>query len=246
MPNEIKLADYKFNIPGKINVLLGAEIFYELLRPGQIYCGDSQLLLQNTVFGYVVSGRIDALAQPGMVWEEKGLFRVQLNSTDDMCEEKEEASVDVIRKTAKEDFNPVVLSKEPVNLDEDETEEGGVEKPTRKLSFIQRFGVMRRQNITAEIQERFHKLQNLEQKYDFLRLEVILSMDELNLYQDPLDINKEEFLLDRLRLQAFVAATDPGCKKELIRSGSLGLLKYVIESKLEDGLPNIVITSGIF
>ncbi|GFX11525.1 integrase catalytic domain-containing protein [Trichonephila clavipes] len=58
MPNEIKLADYKFNIHGKIDVLLGAEIFYELLRPGQIYCGDSRLLLQNTVFGYVVSGSV--------------------------------------------------------------------------------------------------------------------------------------------------------------------------------------------
>ncbi|GFS76995.1 uncharacterized protein TNCV_3756481 [Trichonephila clavipes] len=58
MPNEIKLADYKFNIPGKIDVLLGAEIFYELLRPGQIYCGDSRLLLQNTVFGYVVTGSV--------------------------------------------------------------------------------------------------------------------------------------------------------------------------------------------
>ncbi|GFX37279.1 integrase catalytic domain-containing protein [Trichonephila clavipes] len=46
----------KINIPGKIDVLLGAEIFYELLRPGQIYCGDSRLLLQNTVFGYVISG----------------------------------------------------------------------------------------------------------------------------------------------------------------------------------------------
>ncbi|GFT63297.1 DUF1758 domain-containing protein [Trichonephila clavipes] len=57
-PSEIKLADYKFNIPGKIDVLVGAEIFYELLTPGQIYCGDSQLLLQNTVFGYVVSGSV--------------------------------------------------------------------------------------------------------------------------------------------------------------------------------------------
>ncbi|GFU11076.1 DUF1758 domain-containing protein [Trichonephila clavipes] len=35
-----------------------AEIFYELLRPGQIYCGDSRLLLQNTVFGYIVSGSV--------------------------------------------------------------------------------------------------------------------------------------------------------------------------------------------
>ncbi|GFY29089.1 uncharacterized protein TNCV_4722171 [Trichonephila clavipes] len=38
-----------------MDVLLGAEIFYELLRPGQIYCGDYRLLLQNTVFGHVVS-----------------------------------------------------------------------------------------------------------------------------------------------------------------------------------------------
>ncbi|GFX50400.1 integrase catalytic domain-containing protein [Trichonephila clavipes] len=57
-PSEIKLADYTFNILGKIGVLLGAELFYELLRPGQIYCGDSRLLLQNTVFGYVVSGSV--------------------------------------------------------------------------------------------------------------------------------------------------------------------------------------------
>ncbi|GFV28593.1 DUF1758 domain-containing protein [Trichonephila clavipes] len=56
-PSEIKLSDYKFNIPGKID-MLGVEIFYELLRPGQIYCGDSGLLLQNTVFGYVVSGSV--------------------------------------------------------------------------------------------------------------------------------------------------------------------------------------------
>ncbi|GFX70719.1 hypothetical protein TNCV_1032471 [Trichonephila clavipes] len=47
-------------------------------------------------------------------------------------------------------------------------------------------------------------------------------------------------------LQASVAATNPGCKKELIRSASLGLLKNVIESKFEDGLSNIVIMLRIF
>ncbi|GFX86812.1 uncharacterized protein TNCV_3750851 [Trichonephila clavipes] len=71
-------------------------------------------------------------------------------------------------------------------------------------------------------------------------------MDELNLDQAPQDINKEEFQLERVRLQTFVAATAPGCKKKLIRSGSLGLLKYIIESKLEDGVPNIVIMLRIF
>ncbi|GFS59102.1 uncharacterized protein TNCV_69871 [Trichonephila clavipes] len=34
-------------------------------------------------------------------------------------------------------------------------------------------------------------------------------MNELNLDQAPQDISKEEFQLDRVRLQAFVAATDP-------------------------------------
>ncbi|GFV51497.1 hypothetical protein TNCV_2908001 [Trichonephila clavipes] len=46
-------------------------------------------------------------------------------------------------------------------------------------------------------------------------------MDELNLDQAPQDINKAEFQLECLRLQVFVATTYPGCKKELIKSGSL-------------------------
>ncbi|GFV22058.1 uncharacterized protein TNCV_4527431 [Trichonephila clavipes] len=74
--------------------------------------------------------------------------------------------------------------------------------------------------VTAEIREKFLQLQNLAQKYAFLRPEVILSMDEFNL--DPQGINKE-LQLERIRLQAFVAATHPGCKKNLIRSDSLGL-----------------------
>ncbi|GFW57160.1 dimer_Tnp_hAT domain-containing protein [Trichonephila clavipes] len=100
--------------------------------------------------------------------------------------------------------------------------------------------------ITVEIRERFQQLQNPAQKYAFLRPEVILSMDELNLDQAPQEINKE-FQLERVRLQAFVAATDPGCKKKkLIGFGCPGLLKYILfESKL-DGLPNIVITLRIF
>ncbi|GFS61622.1 uncharacterized protein TNCV_4312821 [Trichonephila clavipes] len=86
--------------------------------------------------------------------------------------------------------------------------------------------------VTAEIRERFQQFQNLAQKYAFLRPEVIWSMNELNLDQAPQDINKEEFHRERERLQAFVAATDPGRKKELIRSVSLGFLKYIIESNL--------------
>ncbi|GFS57034.1 uncharacterized protein TNCV_4238251 [Trichonephila clavipes] len=71
-------------------------------------------------------------------------------------------------------------------------------------------------------------------------------MDELNLDKAPKDIHKEEFQLESVRLQTFVDATDAGCKIEFVRASSLGLLKYIIESKLEDGLPNIVIMLRIF
>ncbi|GFV99529.1 splicing factor 3B subunit 2 [Trichonephila clavipes] len=65
----------------------------------------------------------DAMAQPVTVPEEKCLPRALLISADEMCEEKEERSVDVIKETAKEDINPVVLNREPLNLNNDEIEE---------------------------------------------------------------------------------------------------------------------------
>ncbi|GFX99711.1 integrase catalytic domain-containing protein [Trichonephila clavipes] len=59
----LPLADDKFNIPDRIDMLLGAEIFYELLKPGKFYCDNSHLVLQNTVFGYVVSGSVDQVPE---------------------------------------------------------------------------------------------------------------------------------------------------------------------------------------
>ncbi|GFW91264.1 uncharacterized protein TNCV_736791 [Trichonephila clavipes] len=66
----------------------------------------------------VLSVGPDAMAQPVTVPEEKCLPRALLLSTDEMCEEKEERSVDVIKETAKED-----ISREPLNLNNDEIEE---------------------------------------------------------------------------------------------------------------------------
>ncbi|GFV74582.1 integrase catalytic domain-containing protein [Trichonephila clavipes] len=53
-----KLADENFNIPGNIDLLLGAEIFYEILLPGQTKLLNTKLIFQNTVFGYIASGSI--------------------------------------------------------------------------------------------------------------------------------------------------------------------------------------------
>ncbi|GFV45761.1 uncharacterized protein TNCV_2321211 [Trichonephila clavipes] len=65
----------------------------------------------------------DAMAQPVTVPQEKCLPRALLISADEMCGEKEETSVDVIGDTTKEDINPVVLNREPLNLNNDEIEE---------------------------------------------------------------------------------------------------------------------------
>ncbi|GFS74436.1 uncharacterized protein TNCV_784731 [Trichonephila clavipes] len=99
--------------------------------------------------------------------------------------------------------------------------------------------------VTTEFREIFQQLQNPAQKYAFLRPGRILSLDKLNLDRAPQHINKEEFQFERKRLQASVAATEPGCKNELIRYVSLGFLKYIIEPKLEDAIQNIVIMCDI-
>ncbi|GFT89614.1 integrase catalytic domain-containing protein [Trichonephila clavipes] len=45
-----------FNIPERVQMLLGAEVFYELMLPGQFKTEGSNVIFQNTVCGFVVSG----------------------------------------------------------------------------------------------------------------------------------------------------------------------------------------------
>jgi hypothetical protein len=55
MPNNIKLADEHFYQPGPIDLLIGAELFYELLLPDKKTRPDHPVL-QETVLGWI-SGR---------------------------------------------------------------------------------------------------------------------------------------------------------------------------------------------
>ncbi|GFU27358.1 DUF1758 domain-containing protein [Nephila pilipes] len=57
----IKLAVPEFYEPGKIDLLLGYEIFFDLMRSGQIYVPNSNLVLQNSAFGYLIGGSIENL-----------------------------------------------------------------------------------------------------------------------------------------------------------------------------------------
>ncbi|XP_049316915.1 uncharacterized protein LOC125779686 [Bactrocera dorsalis] len=57
IPKNIVLADDEFNIPKKIDMLLGTETFFSLLSVDQIHLGSNLPILQKTLLGWIVSGR---------------------------------------------------------------------------------------------------------------------------------------------------------------------------------------------
>ncbi|XP_055584795.1 uncharacterized protein LOC129737660 [Uranotaenia lowii] len=59
LPKEIQLADPNFYQSNPIDIVLGAEIFFDLFKPpGRIPLGDSLPVLVNSVLGWVVSGKV--------------------------------------------------------------------------------------------------------------------------------------------------------------------------------------------
>ncbi|GFT12007.1 integrase catalytic domain-containing protein [Trichonephila clavipes] len=56
IPASIELADFNFHMPGQIDILIGSELFFEILNPEQHYLQEGNVILQNTKFGYLVTG----------------------------------------------------------------------------------------------------------------------------------------------------------------------------------------------
>ncbi|GBM37263.1 hypothetical protein AVEN_244946-1 [Araneus ventricosus] len=55
LPKHIKLADPSFHKPAKISMLLGAQVFFKIIKAYQIEINYS-ITLQNSVFNYIVTG----------------------------------------------------------------------------------------------------------------------------------------------------------------------------------------------
>ncbi|XP_055918507.1 uncharacterized protein LOC129950600 [Eupeodes corollae] len=64
IPNNINLSDPHFNVPQRIDLLLGVDLFYTLLCVGQIKLGSNLPALQNTLFGWVVAGQLPKSNNP--------------------------------------------------------------------------------------------------------------------------------------------------------------------------------------
>ncbi|GFT07985.1 DUF1758 domain-containing protein [Trichonephila clavipes] len=73
IPSNIDLADKDFGIPGEIDMLIGCELFFELLRPNKFRSPCEKWLLQETVFGYIVVGSFDK-------FEEKSYCGLAINA----------------------------------------------------------------------------------------------------------------------------------------------------------------------
>ncbi|XP_058836070.1 uncharacterized protein LOC131692798 [Topomyia yanbarensis] len=58
IPSNIVLADPKFHEPGPIDLLIGMELYYDLLLEGFLKLGPEKPILQGTVFGWVASGKV--------------------------------------------------------------------------------------------------------------------------------------------------------------------------------------------
>lgn len=69
IPKNISLADINmFYRPGEINLLLGAECFFDLLKSGKIRSASQGLWFQETHFGYVASGVVNNSASNSQYW----------------------------------------------------------------------------------------------------------------------------------------------------------------------------------
>ena len=65
IPKDIKLADEQFNQPRGIDLLIGADLFYEILLPGRRTRPGNYPVLQETALGWRVCGRTPAAIQNG-------------------------------------------------------------------------------------------------------------------------------------------------------------------------------------
>lgn len=56
----IKLADPKFNVAGSVDLLLGADIVWSILKNGKVPLNTSGLFAINSMFGWIISGQLNS------------------------------------------------------------------------------------------------------------------------------------------------------------------------------------------
>ena len=100
--------------------------------------------------------------------------------------------------------------------------------------------------VIQEIDQRFQQLHGLAEKYAFLTPMNLLDENyECQLVTEHDEIDKDEFLMERKRLQHFIFVSVKGEVKSR-NEGPLELLQFIKKYNLENSVPNIVIMLRIF
>ena len=58
IPSGFNLADPDFNVEGEIDILLGSDVFWRIMRTGYEILGSNLPILKNTALGWVVAGKV--------------------------------------------------------------------------------------------------------------------------------------------------------------------------------------------
>lgn len=61
IPDDIILADPQYGVPGEIDLLLGAEVFWDIFQPGTIELGKDCPSLRSTKLGWICTGKLPIL-----------------------------------------------------------------------------------------------------------------------------------------------------------------------------------------
>ncbi|XP_059050688.1 uncharacterized protein LOC131845624 [Achroia grisella] len=149
---KLSLADAGYTSPGRIDVLLGAEVYSEILLSDMLKHPQGHMLAQNTIFGWVISGRVsqstsvneklislhiqireDTLLK--QFWElenEPNTIKKKLTKTEEKCEEIYELT------TRRNDEGRFVV-KLPLNREKPECENGKLKDIAQKrFHFLER------------------------------------------------------------------------------------------------------------
>lgn len=170
VPKNLVLADPNFNRPGKIDLLLGAEHFLQLLSVGQIKLSPQLPIIQNTLLGWVISGKIHE--------KESTNFSCGVFTTNETLE----ASIAKLWE-----LDEIKSSKKPLSVAERRCEEIFAQSTTRdnKNRFIVKIPFHQKPQILGESYKialnRFLSLENRLQKNPSLREQYTKFMDE---YED--------------------------------------------------------------
>ncbi|XP_047022485.1 uncharacterized protein LOC124631893 [Helicoverpa zea] len=213
----LDLADPGFTTPGKIDILLGAEVYGNVLLDGIIRHPEGNLVAQNTILGWVVSGRTtlddktgrkrittlhaqinddDLLRQFWEIEREPNNIKRKFSKEEEMCEEFYDAT------TVRDETGRFVV-RLPFQNEEPECKYGGL----REIA-IKRFECLERKlSKNPKLQDEYRKVMDEYLKLNHMVEITPSEIDKPAVYLPHHAVLREDKLTTKLRV-----VFDASCK----------------------------------